>query len=134
VALVHRLGHAAAVMESAARSARIRRSLVKSSCGRRRITQPRSITLETKYQGVPTAEIWTGYAVLVVSKSGKRRVVKGPMAVQLEYDESFEVLQLSTGKPKTTDKSARDGLPPGGEQPGLGHRPRRDFGPRPWWS
>ncbi|HUB07404.1 MAG TPA: hypothetical protein VMB50_10395 [Myxococcales bacterium] len=63
---------------------------------------PRSITLETKYQGVPTVEVWTGYAVMVVSKSGRRRVEIGPKAVQLEYDEGFEVLRLSTGKPKST--------------------------------
>lgn len=71
-------------------------------------TQPRSVTLDTKYQGVPTVEIWTGYAALVVSKSGeKRRVVKGPTVVLLDYDESFEVLNLSTGKPKSTDKLLR---------------------------
>jgi major vault protein len=67
-------------------------------------TEPRTVTLNTKYQGVPVIEAWTGYAVMVVSKSGKRRVEIGPKAVQLEYDESLEVLQLSTGKPKTTDK------------------------------
>lgn len=67
-------------------------------------TQPRSITLDTKYQGVPTVDIWTGYAVKVVAKSGKRRVESGPTSVQLAYDESLEVVELSTGKPKTTDK------------------------------
>jgi len=71
-------------------------------------TQPRALTLDTKYQGVPTVEIWTGYAALVVSKSGdKRRVVKGPTVVLLDYDESFEVIGLSTGKPKTTDNLLR---------------------------
>lgn len=65
--------------------------------------QPRSITLDSKYQGVPVVEVRTGYAVLVVDKNGGRRVVRGPSVVQVEYDESFEVLELSTGKPKTTD-------------------------------
>lgn len=67
-------------------------------------TQPRSITLDTKYQGVPTVDIWTGYAVKVVAKSGKRRIESGPTSVQLGYDESLEVVELSTGKPKTTEK------------------------------
>lgn len=66
-------------------------------------TAPRSVTLDTKYQGVPVVEVWTGYAVLVVSKNGKRRVEKGPTVVQLDYDESFEVLELSTGKPKSQE-------------------------------
>jgi major vault protein len=66
-------------------------------------TQPRTVTLDTKFQGVPSLDIWTGYAILVVSKTGKRRVEKGPVTVLLEYDESLELLELSTGKPKTTD-------------------------------
>jgi len=71
-------------------------------------TAPRALTLDTKYQGVPTVQVWTGYAVLVVSKSGdKRRVVKGPSVVLLDYDESFEVMELSRGKPKTTDNLLR---------------------------
>lgn len=67
-------------------------------------SQPRSITLDTKYQGAPSIGVWTGYAVMVVSKNGDRRVVKGPKNVLLEYDEDLEVLTLSTGKPKTTDR------------------------------
>lgn len=71
-------------------------------------TQPRALTLDTKYQGVPTVEVWTGYAALVVSKSGdKRRVVKGPSVILLDYDESFEVMELSRGKPKSTDSLLR---------------------------
>mgnify|MGYP001595785369 FL=1 len=66
-------------------------------------TPPRAITLDTKFAGVPTIEIWTGYAAMVVSKSGQRRVEIGPKAVLLEYDETLEVLEMSTGKPKTTD-------------------------------
>lgn len=70
-------------------------------------TQPRTITLEGKYQGVPTIELWTNYGVMVVSKTGERRVETGPTTIQLEYDESLEVLELSTGKPKTTDNLIR---------------------------
>ena len=66
-------------------------------------TQPRSITLDTKYQGVPGINVWAGYAVMVVDKHGGRRVEQGPKTILLEYDEDLEVLSLSTGKPKNTD-------------------------------
>jgi major vault protein len=67
-------------------------------------TQPRTITLDSKFQGAPQIGPWTGYAVLVTSKTGKRRVEIGPTTVLLDYDEGLEILSLSTGKPKTTDK------------------------------
>ncbi len=67
-------------------------------------TQPRTITLDTKYQGAPQITLWTGYAVLVTSKTGGRRVEVGPTTVLLDYDESIEALALSTGKPKATDR------------------------------
>ena len=67
-------------------------------------TKPRTITLDNKYDGVVAMDVWTGYAVNVVSKNGKRKVVCGPQTVLLDYDQTLEVLQLSTGKPKTTDK------------------------------
>ena len=66
-------------------------------------TAPRTITLDTKYQGVPTISVFTGYAVMVVSKLGDRKVVVGPKTILLNYDETLEILQFSTGKPKTTD-------------------------------
>jgi major vault protein len=67
-------------------------------------TQPRSLTLNTKFDGVPRIEIWPGYAVLVVGAEGSRKVVEGPHVVLLEYDEKLGFMELSTGKPKTTDK------------------------------
>lgn len=66
-------------------------------------TKPRTITLDTKYEGAVTIDVWTGYAVLVTSKTGDRKVVVGPRTVQLGYDETLQVMELSTGKPKTTD-------------------------------
>ena len=66
-------------------------------------TKPRTITLDTKYDGVVSIDIWTGYAINVVSKSKDRKVIVGPTTKLLDYDESLEVLELSTGKPKTTD-------------------------------
>jgi major vault protein len=71
-------------------------------------TPPRQITLDTKYEGVPAIRIWTGYAVQVVNKRSdgqpERRVVQGPANLLLDYDETLEVLELSTGKPKSTDR------------------------------
>jgi len=66
-------------------------------------TQPRTITMDTKFDGVPTIDLYTGYAVMVVSKAGERRVEVGPKTILLQFDESLEVLKFSTGKPKNTD-------------------------------
>ena len=67
-------------------------------------TKPRTITLDNKYDGVVSVDVWTGYAVNVVSKSGKREVVCGPQTIMLDYDQTLGEIQLSTGNPKTTDK------------------------------
>lgn len=66
-------------------------------------TKPRTITLDTKYEGVVTTDVWTGYAVNVISKNGTREVICGPKTVMLDYDQTLEELQMSTGRPKTTD-------------------------------
>lgn len=72
-----------------------------------KFTPPRTITLNTKYDGVPKIEIWPGYAILVVGAEGSRRVEVGPSVVLLKYDEKLGFMELSTGKPKTTDKLMR---------------------------
>ena len=66
-------------------------------------TKPRTITLDTKYEGVVAVDVWTGYAINVVSKTGQREVVIGPTTRLLDYDETVEAMSLSTGKPKSTD-------------------------------
>lgn len=66
-------------------------------------TKPRTIVLDTKYDGVVSVDVWTGYAINVVSKTGNREVVVGPTTRLLNYDETLESMELSTGKPKTTD-------------------------------
>lgn len=66
-------------------------------------TKPRTLILDNKYDGAVAINIWTGYAVNVVSKGGKRKVVTGPTTYLMEYDETLEAITLSTGKPKTTD-------------------------------
>ena len=66
-------------------------------------TKPRTITLDTKYDGVVGINVWTGYAINVISKTGKREIVVGPATRLLNYDETLESMSLSTGRPKTTD-------------------------------
>jgi major vault protein len=66
--------------------------------------KPRTIVFHTRYEGVPALSVWVGYAVLVVDKQGRRRVEQGPKNLMVEYDETLEVLQLSTGTPKADDR------------------------------
>jgi major vault protein len=70
-------------------------------------SRPRSIVLDTKYEGAVAISIWPGYAVLIADKTGNRRVELGPKVVLLEYDETVMPLALSTGKPKNTDNLLR---------------------------
>ena len=67
-------------------------------------TKPRTITLDNRFEGVVSIDIWTGYAVNIISKDGSRKVVCGPQTILLDYDQTLEVLEMSTGKPKTTDR------------------------------
>ncbi len=64
-------------------------------------TKPRTVTLNTKYDGAVTVGPHTGYAIMVVDKGGKRHVVEGPQTVLLEYDETLQVVEFSTGVPKS---------------------------------
>jgi major vault protein len=68
-------------------------------------TKPRTITLDTKYEGVVNINVWTGYAVNVVSKTGERETVIGPASRILNYDETLETIKLSTGTPKTLNNT-----------------------------
>lgn len=70
-------------------------------------TKPRTITLDNKFEGVVSIDVWTGYAVNVISKNGDRKVICGPQTILLDYDQTLEVLEMSTGKPKTTDYPIR---------------------------
>ena len=67
---------------------------------RTEFTEPRTIVLDTKYQGAVTIAVWTGYAAKLVNRSGESRVITGPATIMLDYDESMEPMFLSTGKPK----------------------------------
>lgn len=68
-----------------------------------KFTAPRSVILNTKYDGAVTVKLWTNFAMLLV-RNNERRVIQGPGTFMLEYDENPQVMSLSTGKPKTTDK------------------------------
>jgi major vault protein len=70
-------------------------------------TPPRMLVLDTKYDGAVTINIWTGYAILVVSKTGTRKVIVGPQSYLLEYDENLEAFELSTGTPKTEENTIK---------------------------
>lgn len=70
-------------------------------------TKPRTITLDTKYEGVVGIDVWGGYAINVVSKSGKRDVVVGPTTRLLDYDETLEAVELSGGTPKSSKPVVR---------------------------
>lgn len=67
-------------------------------------TTPRTLTLNTKMQGVPRIAIWPGYAVRVEDSTGKIRIEVGPKVVLLQYDEILSIMQFSTGTPKISDK------------------------------
>ena len=64
-------------------------------------TKPRTLTMDNKYEGSVTVNVWPGYAIQIVKKTGEREVVVGPKVRLLEFDETLEVLELSTGKPKS---------------------------------
>lgn len=70
-------------------------------------TKPRTITLDNKYEGVVSIDVWTGYAVDVISKNGERKVVCGPQTILLDYDQTLEALELSTGRPKNTNHTIK---------------------------
>ena len=64
-------------------------------------TKPRTITIDSKYEGAVVIDIWTGYAVKVKSKTKEPRVIVGPKTIMLEYDETLEHMSLSMGTPKS---------------------------------
>jgi len=60
-------------------------------------SKPRTITIDNKYDGVVTIEVWTGYAINVVGKDGKRKTIVGPQTYLMEYDETLEVVRTADG-------------------------------------
>lgn len=72
-----------------------------------KFTPPRQLTLDTDMDGAVKIRPWTGYAIKVVDQTGKSRIEIGPKVVFLEFDERLEILALSTGTPKTADKTIK---------------------------
>ncbi|KKR86897.1 MAG: hypothetical protein UU48_C0006G0089 [Candidatus Uhrbacteria bacterium GW2011_GWF2_41_16] len=70
-------------------------------------TPPRFITLDNKYDGAVQVSPWSGYAIQVVSKTGERKVIMGPATATLKFDETLEILELSTGTPKGDERPIR---------------------------
>ncbi|MGV8119493.1 MAG: SPFH domain-containing protein [Candidatus Xenobiia bacterium LiM19] len=70
-------------------------------------TPPRTITMDTKYEGAVSLNVWTGYAIMVVRKTGERKVIVGPQTYILEFDETLEAMELSTGTPKSDNTTIR---------------------------
>lgn len=91
---------AAAFKGAEAASPMVADSLTRSQ----RYTPPRSITINSKYEGAVRIDVWSGYAVQIVNSQGARRTVVGPFTQLLEYDEKLQRLSLSTGKTKNTDQ------------------------------
>ena len=58
-------------------------------------SKPRTITIDNKFDGIVSIDVWTGYAVNVIGKDGSRRVEVGPKTVLLDYDEVLEVVNNS---------------------------------------
>jgi major vault protein len=75
---------------------------------KQKFTPPRTVTLDSKYDGAVRIDVFTGYAVLVKSATGQRKVVVGPDTVLLEYDETLEAFELSKGNPKSADNVIKD--------------------------
>lgn len=63
-------------------------------------TKPRTITLDTKYDGVISVDVWTGYAVNVIAKDGTREVVVGPATRLLDYDETLGAFYDNMNQPQ----------------------------------
>lgn len=59
-------------------------------------TKPRTITLDTKYEGAVGVEIWNGYAVNVISKKSKPKTVIGPASILLDYDQTLESVNTNS--------------------------------------
>lgn len=64
-------------------------------------TPPRSVQLDFKYDGAVMVKLFPGYAMMLVSTDGTRRVEQGPKTVLLNYEEEPVALSLSTGTPKS---------------------------------
>jgi major vault protein len=61
-------------------------------------TKPRTITLDTKFDGAVAVDVWSGYAIDTVTKTGERKTVVGPATHLLNYDETLEAIHNDQGE------------------------------------
>ncbi len=61
---------------------------------------PTAVVINEKFTGAVAMNVYNGYAIMLVSKTGSKRVVQGPKLAILEYDESPQILHMSKGRPK----------------------------------
>jgi major vault protein len=66
-------------------------------------TKPRTVTIDTKFEGAVRINVYQGYAVAVESKSGEGRIVVGPKQFLLDYHENLVDVGLSQHTPKSKD-------------------------------
>lgn len=71
-------------------------------------TKPRTITMtEGKFEGAVKIGVWPGFAVQVIDALGDREVIFGPTTRLLDYNDTLEVLELSTGTPKDDERTIK---------------------------
>jgi major vault protein len=63
-------------------------------------SEPRSVVLESRFDGAVTIDVYDGYAVMVAGDEGHNEVVIGPALRHLEYHEVLVPFKVSQGLPK----------------------------------
>jgi major vault protein len=96
---------ASTVLRSAAVSNHLAADKISRSA---KFSKPRTLELDTKYEGAVRMDVWPGFAVLLKDATDNKRVVIGPKTVLLDYDEVPIRIEVSTGKPKNTDRLHKD--------------------------
>ena len=71
-------------------------------------TKPKMLELDAEYDGAVPIQVFTGWAVKVIDSDGNTEVVVGPQTRLLRYDETLEVLSMSTSTPKSTEHLHED--------------------------
>lgn len=69
-------------------------------------TPPRTITIDSKYEGAVRVRTFPGFAMMLVDGNGKKRIIKDGEVTLLEYSEQVHSFSLSTGTPKSDQRLA----------------------------
>jgi major vault protein len=92
---------------------------------------PRQLVLDTKYEGAVAVSVWTGYAVMVVNRTGERRVIVGPAHAPPGVRREPAGAGAQHGHPQERREPVPHGVPPGAAQQGERRGAGRDPGPLP---